>query len=237
MRSVSPLDIINEALDRNAQSIISLNSMLANERGQQRYLRMYNTVITDIKNRNIDFEFNDYRQDVTLEVNNPEIPLTGVDVEWDTDVIKEVKFKNEANNTKPKLAYLHLDEADTLEFNLNGQSKKPVYFYIENNKLKVTPTPDAAYEMTVIYQGVIEVASESNLSVTAILPERYIQTIVQGIYAYLLDKDGDERGFQLQYNIFETKYLEALNRKNRFTAIRKGRKIYRKKSKRADRRY
>jgi hypothetical protein len=149
---------------------------------------------------------------------------------WDSNVIKGVKFLKD-DKLKP-LTLVTAEEAETLKL-LPLATNDPTYWYVENMELKVLPTPTEPYIIKVFYQKLFPDINSESMSNVVMLPRDALNTLEDGIYAWLRVGMGDPLGFQYQGE-FE-RSVSIYYERNKHTYKRKGFKRFRVVTRRGDR--
>lgn len=187
----TPLDWLNRARKKNANDTVDVSTLTQGGAGSITNIEFVDDIIGIAYEMSYDHGFNDYIEDITLTPSSAEVPTTGLSVEWDPNAVKEVKYVDASNdNRKSPLVLITPTRADDLKTQLTSESK-PIYYYIDQEKLYVLPTPDSAYTVTVRFQGLVPEITTDNVNTAIALPRPLQKAIVEGIYSRLLHDDGD----------------------------------------------
>lgn len=230
---VTPLQILNRARKRNGQSEISALSLARNTGGQGNNIDFLNDIFATVYQKTENWQWNSNIANVTLSIANEDIPTTSIP-DLDINALQEVKYIDTTTNRKFDLVLISPTKADDLKQALTANSN-PVYYYIQDNKVKVLPLPDAAYTLTLRFQNIIKQVDTENLETEMVLPVEVQEALTEGVYSKLLEDDGDERKSEEIYNRFMNLDLQEAATRNRSNYRKKGLYRYVKKSRRGDR--
>jgi hypothetical protein len=231
---VTPLQILNRARKRNGQSEISALSLTRNTGGQGNNIDFLNDIFATVYQKTENWQWNSNIVNVTLVIGDEIIPTSGLSTTLDINALKEVKYIDTSTNRKYDLVLISPTKADDLKQGLTSNSQ-PIYYYVQDNAVKVLPVPDAAYQMTLRYQGVIKTVDTNNLETDMVLPVEVQEALVEGVYARLLEDDGDKRKSEVTYQNFLNRDLQEAAERNRSNYRKKGLYRYTKQSRRGDR--
>lgn len=220
---VSYLDLLNKARAKNNEDDISVVALQSNTQGSASNVQHVDDVVAYAYEQSQDWSFNDIIVDVNTTANVATVSTTGLTTVWEPDAIKEVKLVK--NNTKKDLYLLTPSRVDDIEDQFNNA--EPIYWYIDNQELKLFPIPDAVYTLSVRYQGLIPEVTVNNISDTIVIPRTLQIALVEGIYSRLLFEDGDS-----DWEKWEQRWLKKLSdalSRNRSNYNRNGVKFWRYK--------
>lgn len=96
---------------------------------------------------------------------------------------------------------------DPTTYRYNNASQQPRYFYVEADTLKLSPTPDGIYTVTVVYKGAVPSLQDNSTNVIMTkYPNIYLMGTLAEAGQFIKD---DER-----LNICESRYMQAVKDAN-----------------------
>lgn len=224
---VTYLDLLNKARKKNNQDDISVASLSTNAQGSACNIEFVDEIVSDAYLESQDWGFNDIIVDVTTTSGTAAVSTSSLTTVWEPDAIKEVKYVK--NNRKIPLYLLSPSKIDDIESNYSNA--EPIYWYIDNQQLKLLPIPDAAYTLSIRYQGLIPNIDITNINSTIVIPRNLEKALITGIYSRLLHEDGDPEWEKWEARYFDD--LEDALKRNRSNYKRSGTKIWRVKQPRS----
>lgn len=213
MTNPTPLYIINEALKLLGEDEVSTASFIANSYAKSLLtgLNMVRREIYRINPRWGELEaesiFSTVASTNTYDLSSASIITSGSVV---TD-IDDIRSLTQTTDFYP-LKLITREEYDEHMVNYSdtsssGSSGKPAYYFYDQGNLRLIPTPDAVYEMTVFWNKDIDTdLTVSDLTSTTIIPFKHesLNMWIWGTIVMASVRISDER---LGY--FEGKYKEA----------------------------
>lgn len=224
---VSYLDLLNKARKKNGQDEITVTALGSNAEGSASNIEFVDEIVGDAYLESQDWAFNDIIVDVTTTSGNATVSSSSLTTVWEPDAIKEVKYVK--GNNKIPLYLIPPTTVDDLESNYSNA--EPIYWYIDNQQLKLLPVPNAVYTLSVRYQGLIPRVDITNIASTIVIPRNLENALVNGIYSRILHFDADP-----EWEKWEARYMDQLSdalKRNRSNYKRKGTKMWRVKTSRS----
>lgn len=207
---VTPLDLLNKARKKNGgQDSLTYTALATNAQGSGSNIEHVDEIFSKAYKKSQDWNFNDIFVEVNTVASVETIATTSLTTLWEPGAIKEVRRQD--GNNKPLLSLITPTKANELEDRF--QNSKPIYWYVENESLKVLPVPDAVYTLQVRYQGLIPTISIDNIASTIVIPKVLQDALVIGIFSRLLYEDGDPEWVNWDGQ-FQADLAAALKRNN-----------------------
>lgn len=77
---------------------------------------------------------------------------------------------------KPRLQYLSMTQLDEFRYSINNASGQPLYFTVSGTEMEIAPTPDANYEIEMVYRANVTALSDTNTtsSLLTLAPDLYL---------------------------------------------------------------
>lgn len=224
-------DILNRAKARQAGTPISITGIGDGSGDSLQGIQAVNSSVAIFSKNSFDLDATEKVADITTIASAS--LLTAPSPSWDTNVIKAVKWLKSGSTVLTPLTLIGLEEAEDIKLKTLTDND-PRFWYVNGGNVYVLPVPSQGYALKVFYQQMFTDVTVDNINNTIILPGTAINTLVDGVYAYLREQAGDPQWIQL-LQLFEGSVKQFLQR-NKHTLKRKGKRVFRVKPKRADRR-
>ena len=223
-------EILNRARGRQAGTPISVTGIGDGSGDSLQGVQAVNCAVAVFSKNSFDLDATEKVADISMTASAS--LLTPPSPSWDTNVIKAVKWLKSGATTLTPLTLIDLEQAE--EYKLKTfDDNDPRFWYVNGGNVYVLPVPDQAYTIKVFYQQMYTDVTADNINNTVILPTGAINTLVDGVYAYLREQAGDPQWIQL-LQLFEGSVKQFYQR-NKHTEKRRGKRKVTVKPRRADR--
>lgn len=223
---VTYLDLLNRARARQASSPLSATSIAQNIGDSLQGVQAINNAVATFFDNSFDLDATEKVVDIVTSTSL----LTPPDPNWDSNVIKAVKYLY--NNQLLPLQLVSLEEAEDIKlrsFNTND----PKFWYINQGNIYILPAPTSSYTIKVFYQQLYPDITVDNITSVVILPQVGYKTLTDLIYANLREQIGDPQWMILRDQAKEQ--IMKFYQRNKYSEKRKGMKTFVVRPRRGDR--
>lgn len=222
---VTYLDLLNRAAARFRQEPLNSSTITGTSGEALVGVQATNEAVAEVYELSTDWDFNDPINNFTTTIGASEVTQPAGQTVINPQIINAIKLVD--GNNYIDLLQISPERAKELEFIFGSSQKRPLFFYVNQGKLYVTPLPDAVYTLEVFYQGIVPQITSGNITDTVVLPVDLENTLVSGIYAYLRRAQGDPEWTTLE-QLFKNKLNRATIR-NKYSMKTNGLKKFRMK--------
>lgn len=185
-------ELINEARNDLGGDSLTFEAFNSNLTAAIDSLAAANKVINKFKLHSVDYEFADIKTTVELLSGNAELQIgdlshlavTPGPGKVDIDMIKWLKAPNATEPGTYPVKLIATERAEELE-QLNATAGQPRFYYIDNNSVKVIPTPDKAYTLRIGYQRELTKITGDNIDNEVPWSQKWDGVFRDGVFAYL----------------------------------------------------
>lgn len=193
------LDAINSARAKfNASPLNALDIQSLINAGARQGLEAASTAWNDLTSRCKYLTFNERVVSVTTGVGIELLPQTSDDEDnYDPECVKDILATRTGSSEKYPLSVIKSKDAEYRK-PFYQVPDKPKYFWIEKDGIHLLPTPDIAYDLTVISQGLPKLINTENVTQETSLPADFHTAYIHMIYAEIRSNKRDPRAEQIK---------------------------------------